>query len=152
MDSETFNEIIENIQLLKHKADEKLAGKLKLDLLERIAKKLYSFDCPECNKILNELDAPVRDLRDKIDSLDKQELKKHNKKIESIKLHLQREHQLVPKGYYTSIYMSMGTSFGLIFGLIFFDNLALGLSIGLAIGVAVGAGMDADAKKKDKLI
>ncbi|WP_443659185.1 hypothetical protein [Clostridium algidicarnis] len=152
MDSKDFNEILANIQLLRNEIDEKLAGRLKLDLLERIYKRLYSFDCNECNKYLNELDDQVRELRNKRGLLDKQELKQHTKKIEAMKLHLQKEHKLVPEGHYTSIYISIGVSLGLIFGLTLFHNLALGLPIGMAVGVGVGSGLDADAKKKGKVI
>ena len=152
MDSKDFNEILANIQLLRNEVDEKLAERLKLDLLERIYKRLYSFDCNECNKYLNELDDQVRELRNKRGLLDKEELKQHTKKIEAMKLHLQKDHKLVPEGHYTSIYISIGVSLGLIFGLTLFHNLALGLPIGMAVGVGVGSGLDADAKKKGKVI
>ncbi|MBU3227096.1 hypothetical protein [Clostridium algidicarnis] len=152
MDSKDFNEVLANIQLLRNEVDEKLAERLKLDLLERIYKRLYSFDCNECNKVINELDDQVRELRNKKGLLDKEELKQHIKKIEAMKLHLQKEHKLVPEGYYTSIYISIGVSLGLIFGLTLFHNVALGLPIGMAVGVGVGSGLDADAKKKGKVI
>lgn len=152
MDNRNYNQILEKIARLNDEIDDKQAKKLELDLLKRITIRLQSFDCTECANYLSELRGYINYLDKNKNSLEKQELKKYRKIKEKIKTHLQKEHGLVPEGYYLSIYMSIGMSIGLVFGLIVFDNLALGLPIGLAIGVAIGSGIDADYKKKGKTI
>ena len=152
MDNRNDNQILEKISRLKDEIDDKLAKVLELDLLKQLTIRLQSFDCAECANYLSELSGSIHYLDEKKNSLEKQDFKKHRKMIENMKTHLQKEHGLIPEGYYLSIYMSIGMSIGLIFGMIVFDNLALGLPIGLAIGVAIGSGIDADCKKKGKTI
>ena len=152
MDNRNYNEILEKIARLNDEIDNKQAKTLDLDLLKRIIIRLQSFDCNECTNYLSEMNEFVNYLNGNINSLEKQKLKEFWKTIEEIKTHLQKEHGLVPEGYYQSIYMSLGMSIGLLFGLTIFDNLAMGLPIGMSIGLAIGAGIDADYKKKGKTI
>lgn len=152
MKNESYDQIIEDVDRLKINLNNKQVKTLELDMLKRIAIRLKSFDCRECEDSMSTLGEYVRYLDENRNSLDKRELKEYRKRIEGIKAHLQKEHGLVPEGYYMSIYMSLGMSIGLVFGMLVFDNLALGLPIGMSVGLAIGAGIDADYKKKGKTI
>lgn len=152
MDNRNDNQILEKIARLNDEIDDKQRRKFQLDLLKRITIRLQSFDCTECTNCLSELSGYINYLDENKNSLEKQKLKEYRKIIEKIKTHLQKEHGLVPEGYYLSIYMSLGMCIGLVFGLNLSDNLALGLPIGLAIGISIGSGIDADYKKKGKTI
>lgn len=152
MDNMTYDKLLKTLDRLMLELDDKQVKSLELDMLKRIAIRLQSFECSECEDNLPRLGEYVRYLDENRDSLDKKELKEYRKNIELIKAHLQKEHGLVPEGYYMSIYMSLGMSIGLVFGMLVFDNLALGLPIGMSTGLAIGAGIDADYKKKGKTI
>lgn len=152
MDNMTYDKLLKTLDRLMLELDDKQVKSLELDMLKRIAIRLQSFECSECEDNLSRLGEYVRYLDENRDSLDKKELKEYRKSIELIKAHLQKGHGLVPEGYYMSIYMSLGMSIGLVFGMLVFDNLALGLPLGMSVGLAIGSGIDADYKKKGKTI
>lgn len=147
------DKLITKIEDLRNSLGEKTSRKLELDKCNRLVKRLniLSSECEKCYQDFIDLEKHITELADKTDQLTKTDFKQHSQKLESISSHLLKEHKLVSKDYYLSIYMSLGLSIGLIFGLLF-DNLSLGLPIGLGIGVAIGAGLDADVKKKGKII
>ena len=130
--------------------DEKLAHKLELKKCDRMIQRLGSFspDCEACDHHFTDMEIHIMQLRDKSDQLTDGDVKQHHQKISNIYGHLEKEHKLVTKNYYLSIYMSMGAGIGVVFGLLVFDNIGLGLPIGFGIGLAIGAGLDADAEKK----
>lgn len=149
---ETDVRIAGNVLQIKGQVDAKLAARLQLGLIERMARQLATFDCAECKAMLDELDVQVAMLLANHGSIEKPAMKMHDKLVSGVQTHLMQKHQLVTEGYYMSIFMSIGMSIGLVFGLTLFGNLALGLPIGLALGLAIGSGLDADAKKKGKVI
>lgn len=73
------------------------------------------------------------------------------KSINELKISVQKQYNLVSKGYYVAIYLPLGVAIGLPFGLMF-KNLALGLPIGLGIGLAIGNALDQKAKKEGRVI
>lgn len=152
MDNKNFNQILEKLNKISEIMHKKQANSLELDLLKRIIIRLQSFDCNECKNYLSDIEIYLNYFNDNIDFIEKQKLKEYRKTLGNIKNHLQKEHGLYPEGTYTSTYMSIGMSIGLVFGLTVFDNIALGLPIGLGIGLAIGSGIDADLKKKGKII
>jgi len=135
------------LDALKERIDGPTAKKLNIQLLKRIILRIETFstECKDCTGYITELENHLK-------TLEPHKVKDHNGKINKIKTHLQKEHNLLPEGYYLSMYMSLGVSFGLMLGLLFSRNIALGLPLGMSAGVAIGAGMDADAKKKGKTI
>ncbi|HSQ87815.1 hypothetical protein [Romboutsia sp.] len=154
MDNELYEKLINNLEELKQEIGDKNTKLFNLILLERIIKRLISFNynCKECKKYTIDLNNHINKLKEKHGQFNKRDFKEHKSKINGIISHLQKEHKLVTEGYYVGIYMSMGISLGLVFGLLLFDNIALGLPIGLSIGVAIGSSKDADAKKKGLII
>ena len=70
---------------------------------------------------------------------------------------LEKEHKLVPKGYYRNLWMVLGmSSFGIPMGVAFgaalgnMGLLGIGLPIGMVIGMPLGTKKDNDAAKKGR--
>jgi hypothetical protein len=82
---------------------------------------------------------------------DKEIRRNFRKKKSKIKNDAIMKHKLVPKGYYTGMWMPLGMAFGMPWGFTF-GNIALGLPLGLAIGLAIGAGLDAKAAKEGRVV
>lgn len=123
------------------------------DLLKRIINRLASLsDCPECQAHLQKLGEHVRALKGKLEHMEKDDYKQHGQVLQGIVAHLQEVHGLVSEPHYMSMYLPLGMCFGLVFGMTVFDNLALGMGMGMCLGLVVGSAMDADLKKKDKII
>jgi hypothetical protein len=91
-------------------------------------------------------------------SHDEKELKKlvYKKQYKIIKL-IEKEHKIVPKGYYRNLWLALGMSaFGVPLGVAFgaaLGNMAflgMGLPIGMVIGIAIGTQKDNEAAKNGK--
>lgn len=89
---------------------------------------------------------------------DEKELKKFVRKSQhKIVQLLEKEHKIVPKGYYKNMWMAIGMSaFGIPIGVAFgaaLSNMAfmaMFMPIGMVIGIAIGTQKDNDAAKKGK--
>lgn len=147
------DDIKTKIEKLRSTISKEHSKRLDLNKCERVVDKLGSFSegCIECQQKLLNLKNHFEQLEAKVNEIDK-ESKHHKQVIRGIVSHLQKEHKLVPEGFYLSLYMSIGMSIGVMFGLTIMDNLALGISFGMSTGIALGAGLDADAKKKGNTI
>ncbi|WP_245864224.1 hypothetical protein [Fredinandcohnia onubensis] len=147
------DDIKTNIEKLRSTISKELSKKLDLNKCERVVDKLGSFSegCVECQQHLLDLKNHFNKMVAKINEIDK-DSNHHKQMIKGIVSHLQKEHKLVPEGFYLSLYMSIGMSIGVVFGLTIIDNFALGISFGMSMGIALGAGLDADAKKKGNSI
>lgn len=148
------NELLNSIRGLKAGMDEKTAKRLDLYLLERIIKRLDSFsnEFEECRKNLMELKEHINRLKGKQGKFDKKDFKENSTKIYKMISHLQNKHKLVTEGYYMSIFMCLGMSIGIVFGLAIFKNIDIGMPMGICFGTLLGICLDADAKKKGKII
>ncbi|WP_226669747.1 hypothetical protein [Metabacillus litoralis] len=142
------------INELKRIDNKKINTKLDLNKSERVLDKLGTLasDCQECEQQLVEFENHYNQILDKNKHLQESDYKQHKKLIREAYSHLQKNHKLLPEGYYLSVFISVGISIGVMFGLTIFDNIALGLPIGMCIGIAIGSGLDADAKKNGKTI
>src|SRR5690625_48592 len=150
MEKQSVDKLQSILKELEKNMDEKLAQRLELEKYDRIIQRLSSFspDCEACDQHFTDMGNHIMQLRDKSDQLSDDDVKQHHQKINNMCDHLQKEHKLVTKNYYLSIYLSMGAGIGVVFGLLVFDNIGMGLPIGFGIGLAIGAGLDADAEKK----
>ena len=150
MEIRRVDELITILNELGNTVDDEIAKKLELEKCNRIIQRLGSFspDCEACDQHFIDLENHLMQLRDESDQLTDEDVKQHQQKINNMCDHLQKEHKLVTKNYYLSIYLSMGAGIGVVFGLLLFDNIGMGLPIGFGIGIAIGAGLDADAEKK----
>lgn len=142
--------ILLNIAELRERVSKDTAKCLNLKQLEKVGQRLVSFsgDCRDCQAFLFGLGSIVESFL----AQEQKDLQEYKSIMKQIVSHLEKEHGLISDGHYVGIYTSLGLSFGLIFGLAVFDNVALGLPLGLSVGVAIGAGLDADAKKKGKVL
>ena len=84
------------------------------------------------------------------------ELRRKQSKILQL---VEKEHKIVPKGYYQATWLALGMAvFGVPMGVALgsaFGNMAflgIGLPLGLSIGLAVGASMDKKAAKEGRQI
>lgn len=83
------------------------------------------------------------------DKADKESQKIYQKSLSAYKQLLMKKYNMVPKGYYLTVWMPLGIGIGLPFGLMF-KNIALGIPIGIGIGLAIGSGLDNKAKKENR--
>lgn len=146
----TIEELNRMLDEIGGKAGEQEAKKLDIERSKRMMNRLNSFseECEQCAQYLTEIENKTEQLANQTGPFPEEELKAYKQSFAAIHSHLEKEHKLVAKGFYQSIYLFIGVGAGVPFGLLIFDNIGLGIAIGLSLGVAVGAGLDADAKKK----
>lgn len=146
------SDITKKIGGYKDKFSKKECKKCKLDLLRRVTKKVASFspDCGECQHFQGEITKLIEGLGDLIEA-SKEKRKGHLSVIGTIIKHLQKRHKLISELEYTALGISMGLAFGSAIG-VAMGNVAIGIPIGMCVGLSIGSYMDADAKKKGKVI
>ena len=148
-DKDQLNKIIAD---LGESLDPDTAKKINFQQLDRVRLRLHQFfdECEECQKhthvIIDHIEAT-----NKFSDLNKQELKSFHNDMKSVVSHMQKRHNLISDGYYVSIYLGLGLIIGIAIGTSL-KNLALGMSIGMLIGVAVGVALDADYRKKGRVL
>lgn len=149
-----------------------VARRLELPKIERIVARIVAFSecegegegegegedcqkcqgCAGCRESVAKLTLLLQKLTEKYDQLEIADYKELRLLAQKITSHLQKEHKLISETYHTGMYMTLGLSIGFIFGITVFDNPATGVGTGMVLGVAIGAGLDADAKKKGRVI
>ncbi|MGI6366235.1 MAG: hypothetical protein ACOX2G_11015 [Bacillota bacterium] len=150
--AELFEQLQENYNLLQEVSDEKKYRLLFNKKLGRVIERLGAFSqCPECKQYMSELNEALVEIISQ-GKLERIAAKQLNAKIHAVIKHLERAHQLLPEGTYMVTFMSLGLSLGIVFGLLVLDNVGLGIPFGLGLGIAIGAALDADAKKKGKVL
>ena len=77
--------------------------------------------------------------------------KSYDNSIKRIIGHLKKKHKLVTQGTYKGIGMAVGPAIGAGIGAAI-DNYGAGLAIGTGLGAAIGSALEANAKKKGKII
>ena len=104
-------------------------------------------------KRINEIISGINDFKGPDDAL----VKTINAGKKGILQILEKELQIVPVGYYQTLWLALGmTIFGIPMGLVFgmaLDNLAflgIGLPIGMTIGIGIGNAKDAEALKQGR--
>lgn len=104
----------------------------------------------------NQLAAFKKQTEELIDLIDDQDGLKFLPKDFSIqftayKSMLIKQYKLVPKGYYTGIWIAIGLALGTSMGLTT-GNFPIGIAIGISLGVAIGASLNAKAEKEGKVL
>ena len=127
--------------------------KYKLDLLERLSRRVAEFSpqCGECQIYQQEISAYLGELGNLSQMRDKTRLKYYTKKLNRMVKHLQSQHKLVPQGHNVGIWTAIGTAIGVAIGA-GMESVGMGIPIGTAIGVAIGMLLDSRAKKEDRVI
>ena len=147
--------ILTKISEKKTYMDKKQINYYRLDLVERITKRLATFqdECRECADFIDKLEHYADTIGT---NTDKQTKREYDKYLNTIISHLASKHKLVEDNYYMSIYMPIGMMFGMAFGAVGIigdsSNMGIGISVGLCIGVALGVSQDAKAKKDGRVI
>ncbi len=144
---------LKKIAYIKANADVKSQKKFKLDLLERIGKRLvtYSNECLVCENAIIELGKILDDLTEAATNSKPSPAKEYHLYLKKLISHFEKQHKLVSDDYHLGLLMSTGMAIGVACGAAF-NNMGLGLILGMCIGLAIGAGLDADAKKKGLVI
>jgi len=62
-----------------------------------------------------------------------------------------KQYKLVPKGYYTGIWVAIGVALGTSIGLTM-GSVPIGIAIGISLGVAIVASLNAKAEKEGKVL
>ncbi len=152
----TAHVLIEDIKLLKDGESQSNLKKYDFELIERIILRLDAIsECAECKVFMNEFSSVIGEMKNDSSGIINKSYMILRKKVLA---HLEKNHQLITQGYYTSIYMAYGVSFGLTFGASFalllgeLSYMGLGLPIGIGIGVSIGAKLDAKAKNGGLII
>ncbi len=156
-ENENFDEVLElDVARLKDKLNIKQAGSIRLNLLERIVKRLNSFSgtCDACRESTGNLKAFTDKMNTSWESFNKTDFKNYHITLKYCISHMEKNHKLVTEGYYASLYMAIFMPIGIAIGIAFNASwgIAVGITAGMCIGLAVGSGMDADAKKKGLII
>jgi hypothetical protein len=127
--------------------------KYKLDLLERLSRRVAEFSpqCGQCQIYQQEITAYLAELGNLVQMNDKTRRRYHTRKLDRMVKHLQSQHNLVPQGYYIGIWIGIGTAIGVAIGA-GMDSVGMGIPIGTAIGTAIGMFLDSRAKKEDRVI
>jgi len=148
-----YNRIVGEIGSYQDRINKKDYKKYKLDLLLRIAGRVDGFSdiCGECQAFRQEITQLVQELGNLMQMPDKTRKKQYSKTIDNIVKHLQKEHKLVKKGYYSGMWIGIGLAIGGGIGTAL-GNPGIGPGIGLALGVAVGSYLEKRARDEDRII
>ena len=151
--SDWLGNVKKQIDILKQTLSEKEYRKYKLPLLLCIAERLNEFSsvCGECQILQQDAATLVQDIPNLISLSDKERQKSYFKTIDTITGHLQKQHKLIPEGYYLGIGMAIGSGIGVALGAAF-EQVGGGIPIGVGIGLAIGSALDARAKKEGRIL
>ena len=111
----------------------------------------FSPDCGQCQMFQQDISGLVQEVGNLVQIDNKERRKVYFKSINQIIVHLQRQHKLVPEGYYMSMGIAIGSGIGVALGAAM-DNVGGGIPIGVGIGLAIGAALDAKAKKEGRIL
>ncbi len=151
--SNWYDKIVKEINLHKDTLNQKDQKKYKLDLLQRVARRVDSFSasCGQCQLFQQDITGFATELSLLTQMPSKEGIKSYSRKLNEMVKHLQKEHKLVSEGQYMGIGVAIGVGIGTAFGAVL-DNTGVGTGIGTAIGIAIGAYLDKKAKKEDRII
>lgn len=156
MDNQLSEQMLNKIKEMKSnkgKSTNKYFKRIDFDFLERLWDRLngYSDNCSICMELIPQINSLIEYIYSNQNQLDSKYIAEYNKMLITVTNHLEKEHKLIREGHYIGMYMPLGVCFGVTFGIIF-NNISIGISFGMLFGVAIGSLMDADAKKKGKII
>ena len=133
-----------------------------LDMLPRliVCLRTLSVQCVECEQYSAKLQSHVIHLRDLIDPANKEKRHQFEELADEIMAHIQREHQMMPKGKMFSRIVLWGMLLGVLAGgliyltfsgLAIFSVLIMGWLCGLMGGYATGKLVEAKMKHQNRL-
>jgi hypothetical protein len=130
----------------------KMAKKLKLDLLRRVARRLAEFsdECGQCQVFQQDVTRLVQEIGN-LPLMTKESRRAYSKKIKLIVRHLQHHHKLIPDGHYLGIGLAIGSGIGVALG-VALGTAGAGMPIGFGVGFAIGKWLDTKAKNEGRVI
>jgi hypothetical protein len=142
----------EKTSQLKKKFSKREERKYKLELLEKISKRVAEFSstCGECYQYRGVISNLLQNLGGLV-QLSPTAGRDHNEKINNIVKHLRKKHKLITAGSYMVIGNGVGVALGVSIGAAT-GNIGAGIGIGAGLGAAIGAALEAKAKKDKKII
>jgi thiamine pyrophosphate-dependent acetolactate synthase large subunit-like protein len=147
-----LEDTIEEIDQLIKKFTKKEKRKYKLELLEKVSKRVDEFSsiCGECYQYKGVITNLLHNLRG-VAQLSPTVSRDHNAKINNIIRHLRKKHRLISAGAYMGIGYGIGVALGVSIGAAL-DNAGAGIGIGAGLGAAIGTALEAKAKKEKRII
>ena len=152
--SEWYSRIAKEVSLYKDTLNKKDYKKYRLDLLQRVAKRVDGFAdiCEECRTFKQDITALLQDINYVFSmAMTKEKRKDYSRRLNGIIKHLQKHHKLVTEGQYMAMWSGIGSAIGVALGAAL-GNMGAGVGLGAGIGVAVGVYMDKKAKKEGRVI
>ena len=145
-------DISERIRGLKAVLSEWEYKKRRLDYILRVTQKVADFSqtCEECRNFQAEITNLIHDMGSMAPATKKVK-SNYRVKIKKISSHLAKIHKLSYKGQYIGLGLSIGIGIGASIGSAI-DNTAVGIGAGVGIGIAIGSALEANARKKGKVI
>ncbi len=149
---EPSGEVFIKLDELKASLDPKKVKSLNIQLFERAIRRAVALqeECDACKNFLPGAAGVIDEMLTQVKE-DKVKYKEYQIFYKHLISHMQQTHKLVSEGSYLGMWISLGLAIGLSFGTMI-SNISLGIPIGLVMGVAIGTSMDADAKKKGRII
>lgn len=147
------DKLIKLIGELSESIDYDSAKKIDIKLFESVGQRLIQYydECKVCQENTCLLLRYAEETNNFTNLQNKQVLLDYHRTIKAIVSHLESEHRLISEGQYMSFYMSIGMALGAGLGAAF-NNIAIGVSLGLCLGLAIGVCVDADYRKKGRII
>lgn len=147
-----LEETTEKINKYKETFSKQAARKYKLELLEKVSKRVDEFSsmCGECYQHRGEITNLLDNLGG-IVQLSPIASRNHNDKISSIMKHLRKKHKLIAAGYFMALGNAVGIAVGVSVG-VATGNIGAGFGIGAGLGAAIGTALEAKAKKDKRII
>ncbi|MFH1652344.1 MAG: hypothetical protein ABID87_09645 [Chloroflexota bacterium] len=151
-ESRWYQDIARQVGTYRDTLDKKTAGRLKLDLLLRVAGRVDQFSgtCGQCQLYRQEVERLVGEMGNLAQLPGREALHQYRKALDVIVKHLTREHKLVRKGQNMALWIGIGVALGS--GLsAALDNPGLS-GMGIALGLAIGAYLDKKAEKEGRVL
>jgi hypothetical protein len=140
------------INQLKEKFSKKEERKYKLELLEKVSKRVAEFSstCGECYQYKGVISNMLQNLGGLV-QLSPTAERDHQNKINDMVKHLRKKHRLITAGAYMAIGNGVGVALGVSIGGAL-GNIGAGIGIGAGLGAAIGAALEAKARKEKRII
>lgn len=155
--SQWYNKIAMEIGQYQVSMNQKEAKRYKLDLLQRVARRVDEFStmCGECQTMKQEITGLVQELNLLVQMPNKEGIKNHTRSLNKIIGHLKKTHKLVDKGHYMGlgigIGMAIGAGLGGAIGAVL-DSPGIGTAVGIGLGIIIGRYLDKKAEREGRVI
>jgi uncharacterized protein YcfJ len=150
--SRWYDDTTREIAIHQDSFTKKEAKRYKLDLLQRVARRVagFSSECGNCQIFQQQITQFVRDLAN-LSLLSDAARKEYSRSMKRMVKHLQSQHKLVTPGQNIGIWIAIGSVIGVALGAAI-ETLGAGIPVGVAIGLIIGGYLDSRAKKEGRVI